>query len=168
MGRTSQTSFTSFPPFFIKTALPIHSGSVHIRELDQSGLFNGDGIMSLYRISLLVTFSSRGPIFRLTIIVPIYSADTIYPAPGTHVAHPSCSPSHRFPPIFLCIERRDSLLVDCFLGDAQNIWHFNVERIPHKKQGKALQRSGMHWSRADWEDVELWKLKLDLYTFQSF
>jgi hypothetical protein len=51
-------------------------------------------------------------------------------------------PSHRFPPIVLCIERRDSLLVDC-LGDAQIIWHFNVERIPHKKLSKAVERSGV-------------------------
>jgi len=78
----------------------------------------------------------------------------------------TASPSHHFPPIFLCIERRDSLLVDCFLGDAQKICHYNVERIPHKKLRKAVEWSGLHWSRTDldWEDIGLWKpqMKRDL------
>jgi hypothetical protein len=50
-----------------------------------------------------------------------------------------------------CIERRrgDALLVDCFLGDVQNIWYFNVEHTLHKSLNKAVEPSGVHWSRAN-------------------
>lgn len=156
------------------TTLPIHSGMVHVRELDwtvqpEQWRWDHELYIASHSSSLSVPAASNSqccPPFDL-----IYSADTLYSAElldsmlrtlhALSTLSAAASPSQRFPPILLCIERRDPLLADRFLSDAKNIWHFNVERIPHRKLSKAVERSGVHWNRADWEDVEIWKLKLD-------
>jgi protein N-lysine methyltransferase METTL21D len=156
------------------SALPIHSGTIHIRELDwtvqpEQWRWDHELYIASHSSSISVPAASNShccPPFDL-----IYSADTVYSAglldPMLRTLHAlstlsaAASPSHRFPPILLCMERRDSLLIDRLLGNAKNIWHFNVERISHKKLAKVVERSGVHWSRTDWEDVEIWKLKLD-------
>ena len=153
--------------------LPLHSGTIHIRELDwtvEPEQWRWDHELYIASHSSSPAAQSSGshccPPFDL-----IYAADTVYSTeliqPMLRTLHTlstlsaATSPAHRFPPILLCIERRDPLLADRLLGDAEVIWHFNVERIPHKRLVKAVERSGVHWDRADWEGVELWKLKLD-------
>ena len=153
-------------------ALPIRSGTVHIRELDwtvQPEQWRWDHelyIASHSAPSDPAAQSDCCPPFDL-----IYSADTVYSAellePILRTLHTlstlsaAASPSHRFPPVLLCIERRDPLLTDRLLNDAENIWHFHIERVPHKRLSKTMDQSGVHWHRADWEGVEVWKLKLD-------
>lgn len=158
-------------------ALPTHSGTVCVRELDwtvqpEQWRWDHDLYIASHSSSLSVSAAQSSGLHICPPFDLIYSADTVYSAellePMLRTLHAlstlsaAASPSHRFPPILLCFERRDPLLADRLLGDAENIWHFNVQRIPHKKLVKALERSGVHWNRADWEDVELWRLKLDL------
>jgi hypothetical protein len=100
----------------------------------------------------------------------IYAADTIYKSelvePLLRTIHAlstlsrSSSAPPRYPLVLLCIERRDPLLVDRLLDDARNIWNFSVERIPRKRLSKALDKHGAQWDNADWEGIELWKLRL--------
>jgi len=157
-------------------AIPIRSGTVHIRELDwtvqpEQWRWDHEVYIASHTSSLSdPAGQSSGshccPPFDL-----IYSSDTVYSAellePLLRTLHAlstlsaAASPSHRFPPILLCIERRDPSLVNRLFCDAENIWHFNVKRVLHKNLAKTVERSGVHWNRADWEDVELWKLKLD-------
>ena len=67
--------------------------------------------------------------------------------------------STHYPPVLLCIERRDPLLVDHLLNDAKDKWNFRVERIPHRKFVKIVEKSAQ-WNRSEWDDVELWRLQL--------
>lgn len=146
-------------------ALPLHSGTIHIRELDwtvRPEQWRWDHELYIaFHPSHSVQSSSSHCCPPLDLI---YSADTVYSTEllermlrtlhALSTLSAAACPLHRFPPILLCIERRDPLLTDCLLGDAGNVWHFNVERIPHKKLVKAVERSGVHWDRADWQDVD--------------
>ncbi|TFK76531.1 hypothetical protein BDN72DRAFT_755954 [Pluteus cervinus] len=98
----------------------------------------------------------------------ICSADTVY-APELvepllrafhHLATQSFAISGHSPPIYLCIERRDPLLVDRLLADAKTAWQFNVNRIPHHKVSKAMKKGALSWEPSEWESIEIWKLTL--------
>jgi hypothetical protein len=100
----------------------------------------------------------------------ICTADTIYDpalvAPLLRSLHAistlsvATSPTSRAPPILLCLERRDPALVDRFLQEATTTWRFSLERVPHRKLAKAMQKHNPQWTKEDWEGVELWKLRL--------
>lgn len=109
-----------------------------------------------------------GPPFDL-----IISSDTLYSPEITHPllrtlhALSSCSisatgtsSSPRSPPVYLCIERRDPVLIDRALAEARETFDFVAERVPHRKLAKALERGGAVWDKSDWEGIELWKLTL--------
>lgn len=71
----------------------------------------------------------------------------------------SSSSTLHAPPILLCIERRDPMLVDHLLASAKENWGFSVEQIPRRKLVKAVEKSSQ-WAKSEWDDVELWKLRL--------
>lgn len=77
---------------------------------------------------------------------------------GLCAASSSASGAARSPQIILCVERRDPVLLDRLLADAKENWKFTVERIPHKKLVKVVEKS-FQWDRSDWEGIELWKFK---------
>ncbi|KAI0302096.1 hypothetical protein BC826DRAFT_1151311 [Russula brevipes] len=62
--------------------------------------------------------------------------------------------------LFLCIERRDSAVIDRALSEAEGIWGFTVTRINHSRVSKAMEKGGLKWKKEDWDGVEIWKLKL--------
>ncbi|KAF9264803.1 hypothetical protein L218DRAFT_1076252 [Marasmius fiardii PR-910] len=102
----------------------------------------------------------------------IVTADTVYEPsllePLLRTVHALCtmsvavSPNGRAPLILLCLERRDPALIDVLMADARNKWSFRVDRVPHRKVSKAMERSGWNWQRSDWEGVEIWKFVLDV------
>ena len=150
-------------------ALQSGSGNVQVRELDWSvhpdnWTWDHESIIASPSPFPLSAPSLPHPSFDL-----IITADTVYAIelvnPFLRTLHalslPSISSSSsRGPPIFLCIERRDPMLVDRLLSDAKNEWGFVVERIPQKKVAKALEKSSVHWGKSHWEDIEIWKLRL--------
>jgi protein N-lysine methyltransferase METTL21D len=93
----------------------------------------------------------------------IISSDTLYSPdltrPLLRTLH-ALSTKSQSPPIYLCIERRDPLLVDNTLAQAKDVWGFNVERVSHRKLVKAMDKSGVKWVKDDWDGVEIWKLVL--------
>lgn len=104
----------------------------------------------------------------------IVSSDTIYsPAlvtPLLRTLHAVSTQSiaagaSRPPPVYLCIERRDSAVIDRALTEASTVWGFAVEHVPHRKLAKAMAKGGLRWARDDWEGVELWKLVLKRSSF---
>ncbi|KAH9857009.1 hypothetical protein C2E23DRAFT_721079 [Lenzites betulinus] len=103
-----------------------------------------------------------GPPFDLILTSDtIYSADLVTPL--LRALHALCHVSAselRTPPVYLCLERRDPALTDYALSQAKDPWNFKVERIPHKKLAKAIEKAGAHWEKGDWEGVEIWKLSL--------
>ena len=146
--------------------LPPGSGNVQVRELDWSVLpanWTWDHESIIASPSPFIPGPSLlHPSFDL-----IISADTVYaielvnPFLRTlHALSLLSTSSSRGPPIFLCFERRDPMLVDRLLSDAKNEWNFVVERIPHKKVARALEKSGVNWEKSDWEGIEIWKLRL--------
>lgn len=100
----------------------------------------------------------------------IFSADTVYKEAliepllrtlhGLSMISIAASASSRGPPILICIERRDSLLVDRLFLEAKEIWHFQVERVPLKKMAKAIEKGGVQWEKSEWDGIELWKMRL--------
>ncbi|KAI0797884.1 hypothetical protein C8Q75DRAFT_739968 [Abortiporus biennis] len=99
----------------------------------------------------------------------ILSADTLYSPslsePLLRTLHALAmksvkATSGHAPPVYICLERRDPILIDQVLADARDHWNFVTERIPHKKVAKALERGGLQWEREDWDGVEIWKLSM--------
>lgn len=60
----------------------------------------------------------------------------------------------RYPPTYVCIERRDPTLVDLFLSEAKR--EFSITRIPPRKVTEAMERNGLLWAKDDWEGMEIW------------
>ncbi|ESK96841.1 hypothetical protein Moror_6419 [Moniliophthora roreri MCA 2997] len=94
----------------------------------------------------------------------ILTADTVYEpslvSPLLRTIHSLSSSSHPSPPVLLCLERRDPLLIDRALAEARDRWSFVVDRIPNKKLLKAMNKTGLKWDKSDWEGVEIYKLTL--------
>jgi len=140
------------------------AGSIHVRELDwmvKPERWSWADAKSVTSPSPS-TEEPFGPPFDL-----IVTSDTVYIAqlaqPLLRTIHALASLSSaggRSPLILLCFERRDPLLIDHTLNDARHVWGFKPERIPHKKLTQAMDRAGLKWDKADWDGVELWKLKL--------
>ena len=148
--------------------LPPNSGIVQVRELDwfvppANWIWNHKSIIS--HSSPLIPSATSCPSLLRPPFDLIISADTVY---ASELLQPflrtlyslSMLSTSRPPPIFLCVERRDSLLLDRLLSDAKDKWNFAVERIPHKKLARSLEKSGVQWKKSDWDGVELWKLRL--------
>ncbi|KAI0318641.1 hypothetical protein OF83DRAFT_1056493 [Amylostereum chailletii] len=151
--------------------LPLLSGDIQVRELDWTvppDNWNWQHPVSIASHSFPLTpedtaTSALRPPFDL-----IISSDTLYTSqlvqPLFRTLHAAASrsltPSGRSVPVYLCIERRDSDLIDKALADAQHIWGFSVDRIPHRKVVKAMEKGGLKWSPDQWDGVEIWKLQL--------
>ena len=98
----------------------------------------------------------------------VISSDTLYSpelvTPLLRTLHSLCrcsaesSPDARFPQVFICLERRDPSLIDRSLAEARGSWDFQLERIPHKRIVKAMEKGGVRWEKDQWDDVEIWKL----------
>ncbi|KDR81530.1 hypothetical protein GALMADRAFT_276302 [Galerina marginata CBS 339.88] len=133
--------------------LPIGSGIIQISELDWSV---PPDKWAWDHEHAIASHSALTPAAEVSILQPpfdlIFSADTVY---KTELS----ASASRFPPILLCIECRDPGLVDDLLKSASENWKFSVERVPHKKILKALEKR-VDWEKSEWEGIELWKLKL--------
>ncbi|KAI0831433.1 hypothetical protein BC628DRAFT_1415934 [Trametes gibbosa] len=148
-----------------------HSGSVQVRVLDWSvppDQWVWDHAQTIASSQpgkphpALQPGSLHAPPFDLILTSDtIYSADLVTPL--LRALHALCRLSAsevRSPPVYLCLERRDPALADYALSQAKDPWNFKVERIPHKKLAKAIEKAGAHWEKSDWEGVEIWKLSL--------
>jgi hypothetical protein len=151
------------------TALPPNSGTVQVRELDwfvSPANWTWDHKSIISHSEPFIPSSTPCPSLLSPPFDLIISADTVYtsellePFLRTLYTLSTLSVSSRPPPIFLCVERRDSLLLDRLVSDANEKWKFAVERIPHKKLTRSLEKSGIQWGKSDWDGVELWKLRL--------
>jgi len=148
-------------------ALPPGSGTVQVRELDW---FASPANWAWHHKSIISHSSplDSAPTPCPTLLSPpfdlIISADTVYASeliePFLRTLYTLSTLSTRPPPIFLCVERRDPLLLDRLLAEAKENHKFTVERIPHRKLARSLEKSGVHWEISDWDGVELWKLRL--------
>lgn len=100
----------------------------------------------------------------------VITSDTLYSSelvtPLLRTLHGLCKSSiqssleAKSPQVYLCLERRDPALVERALSEARDSWGFKVERVPHKKVAKAMERGGARWEKGQWDDVEIWKLNL--------
>jgi hypothetical protein len=93
-----------------------------------------------------------------TVYDPLLSSNLLRTAHALSVA--SSSGGHAFPPVYLCIERRDSDALDNTLKEAQDTWGFKVGRIPQKHVQKAVETADVKWEDDAWHGVEIWKLLL--------
>ncbi len=156
--------------------LPPGSGAIQVRLLDwtippDSWLWdNPNVIASQHRDPPeYPAQDNQNPILRPPFDL-IISSDTLYLAelvtPLMRSLHEvsrlsvSASPEARAPPIYLCVERRDPGMMDRALSEAKEVWNFKVERVPHKRLAKAMEKGGARWGKGEWDDVEIWKLNL--------
>ncbi|KZT11232.1 uncharacterized protein LAESUDRAFT_642221, partial [Laetiporus sulphureus 93-53] len=154
--------------------LPVDSGVIQVRALDwtippQEWVWDSEEFIAAPSSSRNKPYSDGhqtiGPPFDLIISSDtLYSPDIVIPLLRT--LHTLCTlsmraaASIRSPPVYLCIERRDPDLIDQALEEARVIWGFVVERVPHRKVVKAMDKGGVNWEKGDWEGVEIWKLML--------
>lgn len=158
--------------------LPVDSGSISIRELDWT---IAPDKWTWDDSKIIASASREAPASKTELDLDdalyrppfdlIVTADTVYsPAlaqPLLRTLHALCDASRsestlrsRSPPVYVCIERRDSTLIDLTLEQARTLWGFTVTRIPYRKVSKAMERGGLQWAAEDWEGVEIWKLVL--------
>ncbi|KIO21071.1 hypothetical protein M407DRAFT_130728 [Tulasnella calospora MUT 4182] len=103
----------------------------------------------------------------------IFTSDTIFSAELAphllrtiqHLAHISGVSGSKveqvlYPPAYLALENRDPLLVDKTLRQANDVWGFEVSRVPHIKVSSAMRKGGVNWEDEEWEGVEIWRLQL--------
>ena len=146
------------------------SGRIEIRELDwtvipDEWIWDNDKVIASAATHPGDSPPSQGllgPPFDLILSSDtLYSPDLTQPLLRTlHALSAFSLRGSRPPPIYLCIERRDPVMVDRALEDARNIWGFIVERVSHRKVTKMMDKSGVKWAKDDWEGVEIWKLVL--------
>lgn len=144
--------------------MPPTSGHIDVRELDWTVCpdlwnWNHTSVTASSALPQVENNDFVNPPFDL-----ICSADTVYiPSlvePLLRTLHALCTlslSSGRVPPIYLCVERRDPTVIDRVLSDATNIWGFTVDRVPHRKLVKAMDKAGIDWDRNEWDDIEIWK-----------
>lgn len=148
------------------------SGTVHVRELDWTVPPDkwvwSDGLVIASQFPPSAPLDDEHSLklpFQL-----IFSADTVYKEAliepllrtlhGLSMISVIASKSLRGPPILICIERRDPLVVDRLLLEAKQIWNFDVERVSLRKIAKALEKGGVQWEKNEWDSIEIWKMKL--------
>ncbi|KAI8998522.1 hypothetical protein BD414DRAFT_575041 [Trametes punicea] len=154
--------------------LPPHSGTVQVRVFDWTvppdhWVWDDPCAIASSQPQKLHLAAQQSSILRPPFDL-IITSDTIYSTelvmPLLRALHGICKASLglssevRCPPVYLCLERRDPGLVDSALSEARDCWNFKVERVPHKKLAKAIEKAGAQWDKDEWEDVEIWKLTL--------
>jgi hypothetical protein len=148
---------------------PSSGGTIQIRELDW--LVPPESWDWTNPIAVASTSSSTSSsVTRAddpTVLRPpfdlIISSDTIYVVelvqPFFRALHAAVTASGS-PSVYLCIECRDSALVDRALTEAKDVWGFTVTHVAHRRVSKAMEKGGLKWKKEDWDGVEIWRLKL--------
>ncbi|KAF7969025.1 hypothetical protein HWV62_28640 [Athelia sp. TMB] len=150
-------------------ALPAGSGLIETRELDwtvppEKWTWGNDRAIASHASPPPASVSlSTSPPFELIVTSDtIYSIDLIRPLFRT--LHGLCmlsleaNPHRRSPVIYVCIERRESDLIDRALAEAKTIWGFGAVQICQDRILKAMEKGGIEWNDDDWGGVEIWKL----------
>ncbi|TBU50909.1 hypothetical protein BD309DRAFT_995977 [Dichomitus squalens] len=155
--------------------LPPGSGAIEARVLDwtvppDQWLWDDPKTIASQQLEKPSNAGQHNPILLQPPFDLIISSDTLYVAelvtPLMRSLHTlsrlsvSTSAEARAPPVFLCVERRDSGLTDRALSEATETWGFKAERVSHKRLAKAMEKGGARWQRGDWDGVEIWKLVL--------
>lgn len=107
------------------------------------------------------------PLLRTIRALSVLSTHTHTHTHATASADTAIGAPARAPPVYLCIERRDPVLIDRALAEAREAFGFLVERVPHRKLARALDKAGAAWDKEDWDGIEIWKLRLDAKSIQS-
>ena len=152
--------------------LPLDSGTIQVRELDWTippDEWTWDDHQIIASPHVRPSSSSdkaeeilKPPFDFIITSDTLYNPDLIHPlfrsihALSTLPASSSCT--SRSPIIYLCVERRDPILIDRALREAKELWGFKTERIAHKKLVKVIEKADFKWDREDWEGIEIWKL----------
>ncbi|EIM90153.1 uncharacterized protein STEHIDRAFT_52185 [Stereum hirsutum FP-91666 SS1] len=151
------------------------SGSIQVRELDwtvppDKWSWDNTSVVASSNSNEQVPLPSDetdllGPPFDL-----ILSSDTLYSPKlvtpllrtlhALSLASSQQQRSTRFPPVYICLERRDPALIDAALAEARSDWGFVVERVSQRKVCKAMGKTGLEWAREEWEGIEIWKMVL--------
>ncbi|GAA6050083.1 hypothetical protein JCM3770_001361 [Rhodotorula araucariae] len=100
-----------------------------------------------------------------TVYAPALSAPLLRTLAHLALAGRGGRPHHRPPaPVFLALERRDPALVDAFLDLARgDEYGFKCARVEHARLRRLVEdpEGTLAWEdEADWDGVEVWKLKL--------
>ncbi|KAK1926481.1 hypothetical protein DB88DRAFT_435470 [Papiliotrema laurentii] len=67
------------------------------------------------------------------------------------------NPQRSTPPtVYLCLERRDSRMVDTALSRAAE-FGLHLKRVGHGRVAKCVEKTGWGWAEEDWQGVEVYK-----------
>ncbi|EKM55540.1 uncharacterized protein PHACADRAFT_95303 [Phanerochaete carnosa HHB-10118-sp] len=142
--------------------LPPESGTIELRALDWAV----SPSEWTWADNAIIASADRPPCSLAPPFDLIITADTVY---SPHLVDPllrtldhiytvsttlaNSGKVHR-PSLYVCVERRDPMLVDDFLAKASKI--FTVSRIPPRKVADAMEKSGILWCKEDWDGMEIW------------
>jgi len=121
-------------------------GAVTVRELDWVAAADGSDALLGLAPDLIVTSDT---IYHPALIPCLY---------GTMVclSRNSVGSGRKAPTIYLCLERRDSRLVDSAL-EAASGYGIIFKRIGHGRVVRCVEKTGWGWNEEDWEGVEVYR-----------
>ncbi|KAI0337072.1 hypothetical protein BDW22DRAFT_1416037 [Trametopsis cervina] len=154
--------------------LPPGSGTIHVRVLD----WNVPPTEWVWHDDTAIASETRKPsdnstptVTTATRIIPpfdlIISADTVY---SLHLIEPMLrTVNHirtagvtsgftptRWPAVYICLERRDPIVIERLLNDARKT--YAVEQVPERAMLRAMEKYGLTWDQDDWDGLEIWSL----------
>jgi len=150
-----------------RVATPVFSGKVPAREVTRTtgttAVKDTIGAITVRELDWLCPDLEVIKDLRPDLIV---TSDTIYhpalvPALFGTIARlsaTSVSAGKKPPTVYLCLERRDSRMVDAALSQAAS-FGVQLKRIGHGRVAKSVERAGWAWKEEDWEGVEVYKGK---------
>lgn len=121
-------------------------GAVTVRELDWVAAANGSDALLGLAPDLIVTSDT---IYHPALVPCLY---------GTMVclSRNSVDSGRKAPTIYLCLERRDSRLVDSAL-EAASGYGIIFKRIGNGRVVRCVEKTGWGWNEEDWEGVEVYR-----------
>lgn len=122
-------------------------GSISVRELDWVNVESGDEIQIRdLNPDLIVTSDT---IYHPTLIPCLYT--TI-----ARLSTNSLAAGKKPPVVYLCLERRDTRLVDSAIAAAAG-YGITFKRVGHGRIAKSVEKTGWGWKEEDWEGVEVYR-----------
>lgn len=148
-GRSSRASnTTSSARISESTSVDKQSiGEVSVRELDWTKVSNEQDVQG-YDVDMIITSDT---VYHPDLLPHLYRTISLLSSISTKIRGTP-------PTIYLCLERRDSRLVDSALSLART-YGIHLKRIGQGRVVKSIKEAGWGWTQEDWEEIEVYKGK---------
>lgn len=127
------------------TAIPL--GEISVHELDWTKMHHEPDVRD-YEVDMIITSDT---VYHPDLLPHLFRTIALISAVSTR--------SKGTPPIiYLCLERRDTRMVD-FALDLASTFNLHLKRVGQGRIAKSVKETGWGWKTEDWEGVEVYKGK---------